>query len=123
MRRKSETISFRADEHLMRLIDAERDVFGVSRGDYTRGVLTAHVLRNRESEINQRLIELDQSIRQLEDQLLSQTRLLNRMTLAMLTVIGNLPPDEARTITTKVFGGDPGVKEPDRGSFHRMHEG
>lgn len=39
MRKKTETIAFRADDDLLRLIDKERDIYGLSRGNWVKAIV------------------------------------------------------------------------------------
>lgn len=51
MPQESEVVSFRLHKDLIRLMDGEREVFGISRGDLARGILTAHLLNKEKAEI------------------------------------------------------------------------
>ena len=62
MNRPSETISFRATKEVLRMIDTARSAFGLSRGDWVRGVVTAHLHQERMETVTRSLVDLRLSL-------------------------------------------------------------
>jgi hypothetical protein len=103
MKRSSETISFRADTDLARLIDTARSPFGISRGDWVRGVVIAQLHRGEASDLDVHVTDLRKTLEELQTdahRLQTQGR---RMMFTLLTLLGHVPSDEAKTIVQKVF--------------------
>ena len=96
------TISFRANPDLLRLIDEAREPFGISSGEWVRGVVSAHLRSdkpdpNRETEIHSMLEHL------AADQQLTRTGLM-RLAYVLLTDRGTRSPEEAKGIVQRCFG-------------------
>jgi hypothetical protein len=103
MKRSSETISFRADKELARLIDESRCPFGISRGDWVRGVVIARVQGNDALERDAQITDLRRTLDEMQvdaQRLQSQIR---RVTFTLLTILGQGPQDEAKAIVHKIF--------------------
>ncbi|MBX9792572.1 MAG: hypothetical protein K2Y37_27035 [Pirellulales bacterium] len=96
MRKRSETISFRAPDELCRFIDKRRAALGVSRGDWVKGVLYALLYDEANETIIALLGELAHDLKKLNT---NQARAL----FAVLTVIGQMTPAEAKQVIRKKF--------------------
>lgn len=107
MKRKSETISFRVDENLARLIDESRSVFGTSRGDFVRSVLISHLHQADARMIADQLLELREDVEAVRAECVGASSAQRRVLYIVLTVLGQLPVDEAQDIVRRVFGNDP----------------
>jgi len=103
MKRPSDTISFRADSDLTRLIDSAREPFGISRGDWVRGVVLGHLHRGDAQELNDQLADLRTTLDRLLEDVRQSQQGLSRMLFAVLTLIGRMPPEEAKAIVHKVY--------------------
>jgi uncharacterized protein (DUF1778 family) len=106
MKRKSETISFRVDENLARLIDESRSVFGTSRGDFVRGVLISHLHQADARMIADQLLELREDVEALRAACAGAQTAQRQALYVVLTVLGQRPVDEAQGIVRRVFGND-----------------
>jgi len=103
MKHPSDTISFRADTELARLIDSAREPFGISRGDWVRGVVLGHLHRGDTTDVNDQLADLRTTLERLLDDVRQSQQGLSRMLFAVLTLIGRMPPEEAKAIVHKVY--------------------
>lgn len=103
MKTHSETVSFRADNDLLKQIDAECVEFGVSRGSWVRGVVLAHFHR-REMAVTKD--DLDEFVRQL-DALTSKVDSLQpdiaQSLFFVLTKVGAMPADQAKELVRSKF--------------------
>lgn len=114
-RKKSETISFRADQDLLRQIDEARRRFGTSRGDWTRAVIGAHLYRHDEEQITLMLLEISAALTRIEGEiprlLVNQARSL----FAVLTLIVEMPPEEAKKLIRSKLHGPSAPPSGDQG--------
>lgn len=97
-RKRSETISFRCDEHLWRLIDQARAHFGVSRGDWVRGVVHAELYRSKDAAIDLRLAEIERATETLRQSLDRLAANQAKSLFALLTVVGDVAAEDARKL-------------------------
>ncbi len=103
MKIRSETVSFRADDELLKQIDAECDEFKISRGHWVRGVVLAHFHR-RESAITQDdFSELLRRLNELTMQVEAIRPGLARSLFFVLTRVGNVPADAAKELVRTKF--------------------
>lgn len=65
MKRRSEIVSFRVDAELAKRIDSARGVFDISRGDWVRGLVTAHLGQFFADDPNDCLDHVDEVLGQL----------------------------------------------------------
>lgn len=103
MKRKSETVSFRLPEDLLKLLDQECNAFKISRGDFARTVLTN---RLTSAEEETRRVEADKLLTVLEavqSEVKMTERKLARLLFLLLTTPPNISADEARKITKEQF--------------------
>ncbi len=88
----TETISFRLDADVLRLLDQQRQPYGSSRGEWVRGAVTNMLDGNVAShshEIEHIAEKLDETFTRLEDQL--------AITLYIILVsVGGIPADQAK---------------------------
>ena len=98
MKTRSETISFRADQDLLKRIDIESKQFELSRASWVRGIITSHAFRDHEPRVAEIPEELQQTIDEMRQQLEELKMTLARATLIILSKVGDIPTDEAREI-------------------------
>ncbi len=98
MKTHSETVSFRAEQDLLKRIDKERSAFDLSRGAWVRGIITAHVFRDEESSSSQIPDEVQQAIEETRSQLEGLRMLIAKATLIVLNKVGDVPLEEAREL-------------------------
>ena len=100
MSRPSETVSFRLNTDVGKLVDRQRKPFGLSRGEWVRGLVTNHLQNNSIDEIAKELIELRQVIRNEPESFHDSIR---RLAYLILTQGDPLPPDEAKNKVQELF--------------------
>ena len=98
MKTHTETVSFRADQDLLKRIDKECLQFELSRGTWSRGIITAHTLRDHQSKVAEIPEVLQRSIDEMKLQMEELKMTLARATLVILSKVGDIPADEAREI-------------------------
>lgn len=103
MRTRSETVSFRADDELLKQIDAECDEFKISRGHWVRGVVLAHFHRRESAITHDDLAELFRRVDELTGQVAALRPELARSLFFVLTRVGNLSSDAARDLVRSKF--------------------
>jgi len=91
-KRPSETISFRLDANVLRVLDHHRQAFDVSRGEWVRGVVTNLLDGNTPGN--------NEQIEQLSSELAASVKLLRTDLSAVLYVIlvevGKVPAESAK---------------------------
>lgn len=98
MKTHSETVSFRADQDLLKRIDKESRQFELSRGSWVRGIITSYAVRDHEPTLAEIPEELQRSIDEMRQQLEELKMTVARATLIILSKVGDIPTDEAREI-------------------------
>ena len=103
MRTHSETVSFRADTDLLKLIDAECKRFGISRGSWVRGAIQAHFVR-QETPIEQiDLSLLTEKLDSLEQHFDGVRHDTAKSLFYVLTRVGQIPADQAKELVRSKF--------------------
>lgn len=105
MKRKSETIAFRAGDDLLKSIDQQREPFGISRGDWVRGIVVTwiNLIHQNQQVGTTPTVDLDEVLGRLDQVHRNQAKVL----YMCLTVIGNVPPNDARDMVRKqLMNGD-----------------
>lgn len=103
MRRKTQTISFRIDEELARMIDQSRSLIKSSRGEFVRGVVISHLHQTDATMITDQILELRQDVESLALAHEQGKTIQRRILFAILTVIGKLSPEDAKATIGRVF--------------------
>lgn len=98
MQRKTETIGFRADTELLRLIDNARQPFAISRGDWARSVVITHLHDADRQSLLTLVGELRDQLTQLNERLVQSERNLARVAYLLLTEVGDLPNEQAKEL-------------------------
>lgn len=98
MRTHSETVSFRADDDLLKRIDAECAEFKVSRGQWVRGVMMAHFQRQEAAITQDDLADLFRRLDELTSQVNAIRPAVARSLFFVLTRVGNLPSAAAKEL-------------------------
>lgn len=104
MRRSTEVVSFRATDDLLRQIDAARKPFEISRGDWARSVIQAHVLQSDQQLLHDEIAELREQVLQLSEAVTVLQRTLMKAAYLQLTH-SDLTPDEAKDLVRRTLGG------------------
>src|SRR5689334_7031710 len=103
MKRRTQTVSFRADEDTLRLWDDKRKAFGVSRGYWDRGVVQTQLFSERgQADIAQLSALAAQQI-EIADGVGKLNTAMARMLFVLLTQVGEIDAEAAREIVRKVF--------------------
>lgn len=107
MRRATEVVSFRATDDLLKQMDAARKPFDISRGDWARSVIQAHVLQSDQQLVHDELAELRQEVLQLTDAVTTLQRTLMKASYLLLTS-GKLTPDAAKDLVKRTLAAGEG---------------
>lgn len=100
MRPPTETVSFRADAELLKLIDAERARFDLSRGHWVRGIIESHLLQpNRQFDPAPILDRMEAFERHFTDVRQDTAKAL----YFILTRIGKFPGEQAKELIRAHF--------------------
>lgn len=103
MKTRSETISFRADLDLTKMIDDACARFGISRGSWVRGVVIAHLHEHEDRAESLELTPILERLHALENRCESLKGDTARSLFVVLTMIGNVPKDEAKELVRSKF--------------------
>lgn len=98
MKTKTETIAFRADTDLLRYIDERRSRFGLSRGNWVRGMIAAELVREDGDQSNGQFEAVEQSLEEVQQMLSRLTSNVARSLFYVLTRIGDMPVEEAKDL-------------------------
>lgn len=104
MRRRTEVVSFRASDDLLKQIDSARAPLDISRGDWARGVIHSHVVQSDQQLLHDELADLRQEVLQLTESVTSLHRALMKATYLILTH-SKLTPDDAKDLVRSALGG------------------
>lgn len=103
MKRRTQTVSFRADEDTLRLLDERRKPFGVSRGDWVRGIVQTQLFSERGQADLTQLDALAAQQSEIADGVGKLHTSMARLLFSMLTQVGEIDAEAAREIVRKVF--------------------
>lgn len=103
MKRKTQTVSFRADEETLRLIDQARKAFGISRGDWCRGVIHSELFASKSQVDPDLLSTLHAGHEELADGLGKLNVGLPRVLFVLLTQLGQIDAEQAKEIVRKTL--------------------
>lgn len=103
MKVRTETVSFRADPDLLKLIDDQCQRFGISRGNWVRGVVLAHLHRSANPVDPVDLGPVERKLDGLERLLDLLKTDLARSLFFVLTRVGEMPVGEAREFVRSKF--------------------
>lgn len=98
MRRKTETISFRASEDLVRRIDQERHPYGISRGDWVRGAITARLFMENADARADEIANIGEAVHRTEEEVAKLESLLARAVYLVITCASDMSPEEVRDL-------------------------
>lgn len=100
MRRRTEVVSFRAPDDLLRQIDAARSLLNVSRGDWARAAVQSHLLQSDQQLLNDAIAELRELVSQQADAISTLQKNLKKATYLQLIQHG-LASDEAASLVKR----------------------
>ena len=103
MKTRSETVSFRADCDLLKMIDHECERFGISRGSWVRGLVIASCHGGDHEREADDLAPLIEKLHEIESQCNALKSDTARSLYFVLTMIGNIPKDEAKELVRSKF--------------------
>lgn len=104
MKRKTEIVSFRADASLLARIDAACSSIGLSRGDWVREIILAHLHNLDESiEWPAQLADSRQLLEQIEHAIERLSNSQKRLLYIVLTVVGEIDSQQAKEIVKCKF--------------------
>ena len=106
MAESSENISFRLSAELLRKLDKEREPFGDSRGQFSRRLVIAQLLRSQDDAQLVQVSDLRQNIANLEDVADANQqdlmRAVRRLAYLFLTANHPVPADQAKLLAHRV---------------------
>lgn len=102
MRRRTIPISFRVDEDVLRRIEDECKPYGISRGDWVRGVVISRLHAADQTELLAQLEHLIGGVSELHVLVSRGKEFQERSFAAMLHHVGNLDLEEVRQILRQV---------------------
>jgi hypothetical protein len=98
MKKRSQVVSFRADEDLLRVIDQERANFEISRGALVRGITQAHFHARDDEPLLALLNDMRDVLARQDAEIMKLQTNVARMLFAVLTVVGEMDPEDAKQI-------------------------
>lgn len=98
MKTHSEPVSFRASAQLLKQIDARREPFGISRGDWVRGVVLQALSSQDASTLASQIDALTATLGDISDETRGFKRDLARSLFLVLVHAGSLSSEDARKI-------------------------
>ncbi|MBX7165920.1 MAG: hypothetical protein K1X74_06185 [Pirellulales bacterium] len=97
-RKRTATVSFRADADFLRLLDEARRRFGVSRGEWVRGAIHTILYSTERERRDQQLADLQRVLDELAEGQRELRTHHARGLFAVLTIAGQMPAEEARQL-------------------------
>lgn len=98
MRRKTETVAFRADEDLLRLVDKQREIYGLSRGNWVRAIVISWLHHQ-----GQGIEDVTRELKVLHGQIESVRLDVAKSLYIQLTATNSASDEEAREIIRNQF--------------------
>ncbi len=99
----SQPISFRVPPAILQQIDARRKPFGISRGEWVRGIVIQNLAGTDANALSAQIDGLAAGLSELIQKADSQKADLARVLFLLLTELGNLPRDDARNLIVERF--------------------
>jgi len=103
MKRATKTISFRVNHEVAGLIEAARKPFGLSAGEYVRGIVTQSLDSQGGINVGSDLTEIRQALAELTAENMALQQCLRRLAFVILTRAGDLTPEAARDAVRQIF--------------------
>lgn len=103
MKRATKTISFRVNHEVAGLIETARKPFGLSAGEYVRGIITHSLDSFGSSSTESDLTEIRQAMAELTAENIALQQCLRRLAFVLLTRTGDLTPEAARDAVRQIF--------------------
>jgi hypothetical protein len=103
MKRATKTISFRVNHEVAGLIETARKPFGLSAGEYVRGIITRSLDSFSGSSTENDLAEIRQALAELTAENLALQQCLRRLAFVILTRTGDLTPEAGRDAVRQIF--------------------
>lgn len=103
MRQQTETVSFRLTSDVLKLIDRERSPFGLSRGEWVRGLVVNHLQNNPVDKLAEELVEMRQVIHGQTIDVHSLHDSIRRLAYVLMTQAEPLSPSDAKEGVQKLF--------------------
>jgi hypothetical protein len=98
-RERSETVSFRLQPALVRLVDLQRARVGnISRGDWVKGLISNHLYREEQEDFAGKLGELQESLESIQASQSEFRRLGLRCVHLLLATIADIDSKEAKQL-------------------------
>lgn len=104
MKNRSETVSFRLNSEVAQLVDRARGPFGISRGEWVRGLVINHLQNDQIDKLAEELIQLRRTILDIHADSQSLHDSLRRFACVLLKQSEPLTPEMAEEGVRKIFG-------------------
>lgn len=98
MKNRSSVISFRVPDDIVQLIDKERQVLGVSRGEWVRHITYSHFQTQDNEPVIALVGDLAQRVEQFEAEFGKLNSNVARSLFALLTVVGRMTSADAKQL-------------------------
>lgn len=102
MKRKSQTIGFRVPNEIADSIDEARKAFGISRGDWVRGVVVRSLAAVNTQDDSQ-LDDVRCQLQSIFDNVTTNRLALKRVAYSLLVQAAQLSTDDAKQLTRSLF--------------------
>lgn len=99
----SQPISFRVPSATLKQIDARRNPFGISRGEWVRGIVLQHLAGSDANSLSAQIDGLAAGQSEFNRTAEQQRKDLARLLFLVLTELGNLPRDVAKQVVVERF--------------------
>lgn len=103
MGQKTETVSFRLNNDVLKLIDRERSPFGISRGEWIRGLVVNHLQNNPVDKLAAELVEVRRTVLEQTTDVHLLHDSIRRLAYMLMTQAEPLSPVEAKEGVQKLF--------------------
>src|SRR5690349_11049197 len=103
MKRATKTISFRVNHEVAGLIDTARKPFGLSAGEYVRGIVTQSLDSQGGINTGSDLTDIRQAMAELTAENMALQQCLRRLAFVILTRAGDMTPETARDAVRQIF--------------------
>ena len=107
MSRPTETVSFRMDQELLKIVDKRRKAFGDSRGEFLKRIVIRVLLEHDHTEICDQILRVREAVDRLEDQQEAHnhelTGHLKRLSFVLLSSLAEMPSDDIEITIKRIF--------------------
>ena len=107
MSRPTETVSFRMDQEILKIVDKRRKAFGDSRGEFLKRIAIRVLLKHDHTEMNDQILLVREAVDRLEDQQELQnhelTGHLRRLSFVLLSSLAEMSSHDIEVTIKRIF--------------------